>query len=508
MVYLLRMFQRLSTASLWLLSPLLVVLALCALQRLAIPELTPQACDCRIQASDRLCGTPSVATSTSDMTLAYSLYEGLYRLDAGNLAQPALAAEVTVDDEQREWTFRLRPSRWSNGQPVSAHDFCKAIRYRLHPEHPQPVAGQLLVVDGAQAYSSGTSDYLGVWAPDEHTLVIRWAEPQPMAQLLLCQVAFLPEYLEDETVVNGPFQRDGLCPGVCLQLRRNPLFWDRQRVQLETLQFLAISARHSTRLVEQNRLHWAGSPLGMLSNSILRAKHPNVCPQEAMATLWLRCNCAHGPLQSLKLRQKLTRLLFRNPLIANMLSEEMRLAEGAIPPALRHWPHTCMPDQECDVAHADQPLRLIYSSTGRWAPIAALIQQICNSAGIQVELQPREGTLFFRALRALDYDLGLSDLFADVGDAREFLLPFAAASNPANRTGWQLPEYQQLCASLRLLKGPELHTMAQRAEELLLEQAPIIPILHPAYYSLVSPQLQGVYINAAGLMELSYASLQ
>jgi len=463
---------------------------------------------CRIQVSDRLCGNPSQASSIAGATLAGCLYEGLYRTDHNMVPQLALADSVCTDEQRRTWTFHLRPSRWSNGQPVTAHDFCKAIRHRLSPAQIQPVAGQLMALDGAEAYAAGESEYLGVWAVDDATLCIRWSQPQPSADRLICQVAFLPQYLDDDTIVNGPFKPDCIQPGVCLQLCANPLFWDSSRVQLRVLQFVNVSARHSVRLLELNKLHWVGSPLGGLSEGMLRSHHSNMRTQMAAATLWLRCNCIRGALQSLPLRKKLARVLFRNPQIATILPEGIPLAKGIIPPVLRSWETARLSDHELQAAPMVDTLKLCYCSSGRWASLAALIQRLCADAGIHVELQPRDASLFFRSLRLLDYDLGLSDLFADVGDPLEFLMPFMSAHHPGNRTGWHSTSYQRLCDALPYLAPTELPNAMQQAEELLLNQSPIIPILHPVYYSLVSPSLQGAYINGAGILELSYASLQ
>src|SRR5699024_7621605 len=53
-----------------------------------------------------------------------NINEGLYRGDDANKPQPALAEEEEVNEDETEYIFTLRDdAEWSNGDPVTAHDF-------------------------------------------------------------------------------------------------------------------------------------------------------------------------------------------------------------------------------------------------------------------------------------------------------------------------------------------------------------------------------------------------
>src|SRR5262245_59459933 len=51
-------------------------------------------------------------------TVIHMLYEGLVRTQADGSPALALAEEVMISPDQKTYTFQLRPSSWSNGQPV------------------------------------------------------------------------------------------------------------------------------------------------------------------------------------------------------------------------------------------------------------------------------------------------------------------------------------------------------------------------------------------------------
>lgn len=80
---------------------------------------------------------PQVSTDRSSMTVAAALFEGLTRLDENGKAVPA-AADWTISGDQTVYTFTLRESQWSNGDPVTADDFLfghPAGGPALHPLH-------------------------------------------------------------------------------------------------------------------------------------------------------------------------------------------------------------------------------------------------------------------------------------------------------------------------------------------------------------------------------------
>ena len=61
----------------------------------------------------------------SDMQIAYCLYEGLVRWNTEDFSIELAAAEnLKVSNDERTYTFSIKDTaKWSNGAPVTAHDF-------------------------------------------------------------------------------------------------------------------------------------------------------------------------------------------------------------------------------------------------------------------------------------------------------------------------------------------------------------------------------------------------
>ena len=64
-----------------------------------------------------------------------ALYQGLVEYDPKTLdAIPALAERWDMNNDSSEFVFHLRRNaRWSNGDPITAHDFVYSLRRGLAP---------------------------------------------------------------------------------------------------------------------------------------------------------------------------------------------------------------------------------------------------------------------------------------------------------------------------------------------------------------------------------------
>ncbi len=107
---------------------------------------------------------PARVTGQPEGRIIWSMFEGLYRPmppkdDPTKLIpQPGMAESHTLSADSRTYTFTIRENaKWSNGSPVTAHDFAFSWQRFLHPETAGQYAGQLYYVTGAKRYNSGAS---------------------------------------------------------------------------------------------------------------------------------------------------------------------------------------------------------------------------------------------------------------------------------------------------------------------------------------------------------------
>ena len=182
--------------------------------------------------------------------------EGLLRYDARNRLVGGVAERWRVRDESA--TFWLRPeARWSNGVPVTAHDFVFAWRKALEPANASEYAFILYGIKNAEAVNRGELPLaaLAVRAIDERTLEVDFARPLPYFDKLTAFCTYNPvneAFYEsthgaygadaDKLLYNGPFTIDRWVHGASLRLTKNPHYWDAQRIQLNTIDHAYITS--------------------------------------------------------------------------------------------------------------------------------------------------------------------------------------------------------------------------------------------------------------------------
>ncbi|MCA9295945.1 MAG: hypothetical protein KC983_05495, partial [Phycisphaerales bacterium] len=73
---------------------------------------------------------PQRMSYTQDFRMAYALYEGLVRWNNRDFTvEPAAADLPEISADRRTYTFTLRGDRrWSDGAPVTVHDFIYSWR--------------------------------------------------------------------------------------------------------------------------------------------------------------------------------------------------------------------------------------------------------------------------------------------------------------------------------------------------------------------------------------------
>lgn len=190
---------------------------------------------------------PAMVEATASEAIVNNLFEGLVELDEDLNVVPAAARRWRIEDEGRRYVFELRPGlRWSDGTPLTAHDFVFAWRRNLDPATGSPSAHQLLIVQGAEKYQE-TLDAVSLHVIAEHDLLLvvnlnesnntfllllttSIAMPQPKHCILLRPKAWSKV---DNLVCNGPFMIDHWNTGVGLAIRRNEQYWRKASVAVE-----------------------------------------------------------------------------------------------------------------------------------------------------------------------------------------------------------------------------------------------------------------------------------
>ncbi|MYD98123.1 MAG: peptide ABC transporter substrate-binding protein [Gammaproteobacteria bacterium] len=177
--------------------------------------------------------------------------EGLLRYDADNRLVGGVAERWQIDDAKA--TFWLRPdARWSNGEPITAHDFVFAWRKVLDPLNASEYAFILYGLKNAEAVNRGEMplESVAVFALDDRTLEVHLERPVPYFDKLVAFATYNPinqafyESREgryaadaDDLLFNGPFTIASWVHGASIRLEKNERYWDADRIRLNAIDY-------------------------------------------------------------------------------------------------------------------------------------------------------------------------------------------------------------------------------------------------------------------------------
>ncbi|MFM2090159.1 MAG: hypothetical protein RLZZ127_648, partial [Planctomycetota bacterium] len=194
---------------------------------------------------------PGLMTGVLESRIAMALFEGLAMRDPRTLEpRPAAARRWESDPAGLVWTFHLRPEgRWSDGRPVTAHDFVASWRRVLTPATGSEYAGMLYPIAGAEAFhrGTGTAEAVGMRALDDLTLRVELKGPCPWFLDLATFHTLYPvrtdivaahgaAWTRERLVGNGPFTLSAWEPRARIVMERSATYWDRDRVLLSRIE--------------------------------------------------------------------------------------------------------------------------------------------------------------------------------------------------------------------------------------------------------------------------------
>lgn len=462
---------------------------------------------------------PALARSVSAVFVCRQLFEGLVELDPETLEPlPASASSWEVSDGGRTWRFRLGARRWSDGTPVTSADFARAWRRALDPRLAAPYAYLLFGIRGARAAYEGKGDpaAIEIEAPDPGTLVARLERPDPSFAALLSFPTFFPvpkgaeadaAWTEPGRIVsNGPYRLAARRRQRDLDLAESEGYGG-ARPAIPAARILVIEDLNTgVMMFRAGEADWVRD----LPASQIPALRPlpGFSSAPYLGTYFYRVNVRRKPFDDPRVRRALGRSIDRDLLVKALLPGGEAPARSFVPPGLPPYDPPAGPafDPEAarkDLADAGFPggrgfpaFSILFSTSETHRRIAEAISGMWSKhLGVAADLKPMEAKAALEATQKGDYDVARSSWIADVPDPMNFLEIFESGSGN-NRTGWASGPYDGLLASARDEADPARRaaTLA-RAEAILLDGGPILPIHVYANQALVSPRIRGLAAN-------------
>lgn len=476
---------------------------------------------------------PHVSTGVPESRIQEALMEGLVLKNPATLEmEPAMAESWELSPDGRVYRFHLRPdARWSDGKPLTAEDFRWSWWRALQPAMGNEYAYMLFPLKNAEDYLGGKiTDFsqVGVRVIDPHTLEVELSSPTPYFLQMLSHHSYFPvprhviEKFGAATdrfsrwtrpgnfVGNGAFVLKEWKLNKLVRVEKNPQYWDAAHVRLNAVVFYPTeNIVTEERLYRSGQLHYtADIPIDKVS--YYKERHPDQLRLEPyLGTYFYTFNVKRPGLSDVRVRRALSLAVDRKALIAAVTNGVNEPAYAMVPPGtLGYQPPKVF---DFDPERARQllaeagypggrglpPLEILYNTHELHRKIAVALQQMWKkNLNIDVTMINQEWKVYLDTRENMDYTISRYAWIGDYVDPNSFLDMWITGGGN-NKSGWSNAEYDDLI----LRKIPAMKTQEERfagfrrAETILMQEMPVMPLYTYATKHLVSPSVKGLEPN-------------
>ena len=469
---------------------------------------------------------PAAQGDIGSAAISAQLFESLTAIDAQLKTRPALAESWDFRDGGATVVFHLRPGiTFSDGSPITADDVVRSWFRVIDPAHPSPLVSLMGDVQGALAYARGETH-------DNSTVGLHVEGRSVVASLSRPATDF-------PTIVAGP-----TFAVVPPSLDAGPAALVAGSGFVGSGGYVLTAETDAKSTLSANDHYWAGRPAigtvelvhdigGRSSVSAFEAGDLDLTSVSPFDATWLAYDDTLGPLlrrtddlslqyygfdtsrppfDDVHVRQAFARAVDWRRLVALAAAGAAIPASGMVPPGIPGRSSTdFLPAHDPDGARkllADAgfpggkgfPTVTLLGGGGTDRAFAAEIKRELGVT-VQVEVQ---GTGLFDRLASDPPQIFSMGWIADYPGPNDFLgiLLGGRASNNYGR--WSSPAFDAAVADALTAGDPATaRTAFDRAEGIVRDEAPTIPLTYSVGWSLARAGLLGAYDNGLGILRMA-----
>ena len=471
-------------------------------------------------------------TDSTSFTILRHVMENLVMLDENDQVIPGVAKDWTVSEDGLVYTFNLRDDmKWTNGEPVTAHDFVFAWKSLLTPSFAADYAYFGYIFKNGKAYNEGKvdADQLGFKALSDYQLEVTLESP---ASYFLNTLAFgvlapLNEkaYNEfgtaygtdaDKMVYNGAFTMASWEHESKIVLEKNPDYYDADKIELEKINMVMINdtnaAMNAFKAGEVDMIGLNGEQVAMM-----KAENYPIYSYDDGSTFYLEYNTTDKMLSNVNLRKAITYAIDKQAFIDSIVKNDSKAATSYTAPAVAGYEKkfyeevgSLVPNLDIEKAKEYYALALeelgvdkvqltmICDDSDTAIKNAAFVQeQLKVNLGIDLTVESMPFKSRLERMSNKDFSIVFAGWSPDYNDPLTFLDIFETG-NGNNHTSYSNPEYDELLNKVRSeLDSKTRNEYLIELEKMLMEEQPIGPIYWRSRDYIVSGKIEsGVYRSA------------
>jgi len=474
-------------------------------------------------------------TDAVSFNVLNNVMEGLVRLSKNDEVIPGIAQKHEISKDGKTYTFHLRDAKWSNGDPVTAHDFVYAWKQLVNPETGSEYAYIMYDVKNAEKINKKQIglDELGVKVQDDKTFTVELEHPVPYFTKLLCLPSFYPineKYAKEQgdkygleankTLYNGPFTLSEWKHEASFTMKKNNQYWDKKEVKLDEVNYQIVKEISTVvNLYQTDKVDRA-----VISTEFVdKYKNDKELKQYTDPVMYFfRFNENVPILKNKNARLALSMAFDKKGLATSFLNDGSVPANYYVPngflkgPDKKDFRETTTEFNKTNVNKAKEYWEKAKQETGtnevtlemlnydleNFKKVGEYIKEQLekNLPGltIKVKLQPHSQKLALEKKK--EYEMSLSRWLPDYPDPMTYLEVFISESG-VNNTGYANAEYDALIKKTKMELGNDEKARwkaMQDAEKMLLDDAVIAPVFQRGLSYLQKPYVKDLYVHQFG----------
>lgn len=461
------------------------------------------------------------------------LKEGLVRYDRRGQIVPGVAERWELNDEGA--TFWLRDDAlWSDGEPVTAHDFVFAWTNAIKPETASEYAFIFFPIKHAKDINEGrlAADQLGVEAIDDKTLKVTFERPTGYFLKLTGFVTYFPvredfwrsrgqRYAADaeDLIYNGAFKMTDWKHSASLKMIKNEHYWNASNISLNEInaEYITADTRARLNLYIDGKIVFTRLDGETYKDAL--SQRFRIRRFTTGSVFYLEYNFREGRATSnLNLRRAIQHVFDADEMVNRVLATPGNLrGESLFPVWLngvndkfrREYP---APLAAYSVAKAKEYLELARAELGEIPPLVLLVSDtptatkqgeymqgvLLNKLGIDLKIDVQTFKQRLAKMTAGEFDIVGAGWGPDFDDIMTFGDLFASW-NLNNRGRYNNPEYDRLVRTALNNTDPKTRMDAMgMAQQILFDDAVILPQYEQGVIYLLHPKVKGVVRRVVG----------
>ncbi len=478
---------------------------------------------------------PAVIRETTSHLFVSSVFSGLVRLGEDLDVVPDLAAEWEVDKSGTVYTFTLRDGiTFHDGRPISADDFKYSIERATEPELHSDTAPLYLgdIVGVREKLNGDATEVSGYEVVDDRTVRITIDSPK---EYFLAKLSYPSGSVVDRESVeslgpdgwtgdrvngSGPYKLSRWEAGEVVILQRFDDY--HSPVALEHLISPNVALPGANGLDMYLTDAWDALFVGVGSLDRLRGDDElsqQLREYDQLTSFFVVMDTTRPPFDDVKVRRAFNMALDRQRLIDDLYDGNLTLAVGILPPGMPGYSDQLEgipfdPDTArqllAESRYAGDLPQIIFSAVDRGGEPSASTQFMLDAwqeeLGVEVQADLVDPEVYYYELESVAEHLYSYGWVADYPDPENFL--DLLLHSEAHDSRYVNPVFDELVERARAIDDRYRRLNIYReAEQLLMDDAGIIPLFHVKDYVLVRPHVRGFAVSPFGQPDVTGITL-